>query len=482
MNKQTFITTFLLFTLALTSCTTLRSAGTDDGPPAHSSYSFLGGSKPTTVVSVNDESLWQSSPEVIWYNLQHTSVAGLEKAQASAPDAKAAGWLSLAIISKKDSANTPVLVQELLAWRAAHPNHPGNELIPSDESLQKLLAASSPKQIAVLLPLHGPQAASGRIVRAGFLGAYYDSLGKSAKKQSVTFYDTSQNADISTLYQKAVADGANIVVGPLLKPEVDSLNHYNRFEVPVIALNYTKPGYFSSNPANFYEFGLSPVYEAKQMTNKAWSGGLKQALVIAPDDAWGHRVGEAATANWQSLGGTVSDSLYFNKQTNLTHVIASLLHVNPKADRALMREENKKSVLSEQRRQDFDVIFLFAQPNMARQIVPLLRFYYANNVPIYSISTIYSGRPNPSKDRDLDGVTFPVTPWVKRMAGASSSNPNLHDNLYAIGRDAYLLSQALPRLSLLPNFPVYGSTGALSLNQQRIHQRLPWVKMHGGTI
>ena len=36
-----------------------------------------------------------------------------------------------------------------------------------------------------------------------------------------------------------------------------------------------------------------------------------------------------------------------------------------------------KLILEQQRRQDFDVIFLLTQPERAREIVPLLKYYYA---------------------------------------------------------------------------------------------------------
>jgi outer membrane PBP1 activator LpoA protein len=191
---------------------------------------------------------------------------------------------------------------------------------------------------------------------------------------------------------------------------------------------------------------------------------------------------DALNSSWSSNGGKVTDTLYFKPDTNITQAIAGLLHINPKEDQNLAREDNKRATLAEQRRQDFDVIFLFAQPDMARQIVPSLRFYYAGNVPVFSISSIYSGRPNPVKDRDLNCVTFCEIPWIIQMAHSTDASPAQYDRLYAIGRDAYLLSQSLQRLNAMPNFPIYGATGALNITQQQIHQRLPWVTMHGGRI
>ncbi len=473
MNK--IILTCILLTLSLTGCGASRSGNFSFSSPKETPAA-------APQPSVTDPTLWAKNSNAAWHTLQHTPLHTLQEVEAANQDANAKGWLDLAIISKKYSTNSPQLIQELESWRNAYPAHPGNQLFPNNDALNQLSAEAPPQHIAVLLPLHGPLAASGQAVRSGFLSAYYDNIGQASEKQAVSFYDTNESSDLGGLYQKAINEGADLIVGPLTKPEVEALKKTKAFNVRVLALNYTTASFFSSLPANYYEFGLSPTEETKQLSDKARQGGRSRALVIASDNDWGHRVADALNSQWKSDGGTTVDSLYFTKQSNLTQEIATLLHINPKEDQALTREDNSKATLSEQRRQDFDVIFLFAQPNMARQIVPLLRFYYAGNVPVYSISSIYSGHPNPIKDKDLNGVTFCETPWLIQMARSPSSNPAQYDRLYAIGRAAYLLSQSLPRLSMLPNFPIYGATGALDMNQQRISQRLPWVTIHGGRI
>ncbi len=462
-----------LFTFSLTGCNSIKSAGSSSYSPP--------GEQLASVASVNDPGNWGKSSNATWHTLQHTPLHTLQEAAATNPDPNAKGWLNLAIISKKYSTHSQQLIKELQAWRSAYPAHPGGQLFPGDNDLNQILAEGQPKHIAVLLPLHGSMAASGQVVRSGFLSAYYDNMGHSGEKQALSFYDTNDSSDLGSLYQKAVDEGADLVIGPLTKSEVETLHNFNHFNVRVLALNYSTSSFFSSLPTNYYEFGLSPEEETQQMADKARQTGHSHALVIASDDAWGHRVTSALSSSWKSKDGDIMDTLYFTKQSNLTTSIAALMHINPKEDQDLTREDNSKSVLAEQRRKDFDVIFLFAQPEMARQIVPLLRFYYAGNVPVYSISAIYSGHPNPLKDRDLNGVTFCETPWLIQMAHSAGS-PAQYDRLYAIGRDAYLLSQSMPRLSALPNFPIYGATGALDMDQQRIHQRLPWVTMHGGRI
>jgi len=142
-----------------------------------------------------------------------------------------------------------------------------------------------------------------------------------------------------------------------------------------------------------------------------------------------------------------------------------------------MKTANNKTTLMQQRRQDFDVIFLLAPPASARQIMPLLRYYYADNIPVYSTSVIYSGVPSPEKDSDLNGIIFCDTPWsLQQNASGVSAN-----RLYAVGQDAYALGNQLTRMRALPNFPLYGATGAITLTpQQQFYRRLPWATMHDG--
>jgi uncharacterized protein len=468
MKKTNLIIMLLLTLITLTSCSSTGSS---------TNYAATG----TNTTSISDPSLWKKSSNATWQTLQHTPLPALQTAQVNSQDPIAKGWLDLAIISKQYSTNTPELVQALQNWRRNYPSHPGNELIPNDGTLNQLTTTTPPQHIALLLPLHGPMASSGEVVKNGFLSAYYDHKAQNAQ-QKISFYDTNETADIGALYQKAASEGADMIIGPLTKPEVESLQRLNHFDVKVLALNYTSTSFFRSPPNNFYQFGLSPTDETQQMANKARQAGHINALIIADNNAWGQRVTDAAKSQWQGQGGKVIDTLYFTPQTNLTQSIASLLHINPKVDQHLAKQGNTRSTLAEQRRQDFDVIFIFAQPDTARQIIPLLRFYYAGNIPVYSISAIYSGRPNPIKDRDLNGVTFCETPWIIQMAHSNAATPNQYNRLYAVGRDAYLLSQAMPRLNTLPNFPIYGATGALDMEQQQVHQRLPWVTMRDGQI
>lgn len=478
-NIYIYIVVLALSLIGLSACATKKSSSTNVPVESNSLTSI---SSETSTISkaattkVVESISWQENKTKIWDELQHTSLPKLRSTLAQTTDANNIAWLKLAIIGKKYSANTKELVNQLTTWRKEYPNHPANSLFPEDTKLSKLLNPQPSKHIALLLPLEGQLGTQGQAVRDGFLSAYYDSFAKSNQQQTLTFIDTSRNPNISALYQKALSGGADMIIGPLTKENVGQLSSLNSYPVPTLALNYTDKK-LNSLPANFYQFGLSQKDEAEQVAIKASQAGRSNAIIIAPANQRNQHIAKSLIEQWQSQGGKVIDTYYYSSRANFSQDIATLMHVNPKEDREQMEDDNDKKILEQQRRQDFDVIFLLAQPTQGRIIVPLLKYYYANNIPIYSTSVIYSGSPSPQKDADLDGVIFCDIPWV---LSNKSTKPQL-SRLYAVGRDAQLLTNELQRLAQLPNFPIYAATGALTLNsKQQIYRRVPWTQMHAG--
>lgn len=412
-------------------------------------------------------SVWVDEPAAIWQQLQHLSSAQLMALQQAEHTSEQEGWLRLALINKQYSADTAAFTNALQNWRITYPAHPAAHLIPSSETLSHIATDSNVKQIAVLLPLQGSYGKFGQRIKQGLLSAYYANMQKD--KKIIKFYDTSQTQNLTDLYNKAITDGADFVIGPLTKQEVHQFKHIEQFKVPTLALNY-----LDNNPAsieNFYEFGLLPEDEITQMAYRAHDAGLSKAIIIAPDSGWGKKTSETFLTYWRTAGGNVQDIYYYSNHANFADDIAHLLQIDAKEDKELMHEANDKEILEDQRRQDFDVIFLFASPDKSRLIVPILRYNYVSNVPIYAPSSVLNTKFNPVKDADLAGLficDIPGNPSEKQ------NNQHANDRLQAVGQDAYLLSQSLTRLRQIPAFPIYGATGALSLSENHlIHRSVP---------
>lgn len=341
-----------------------------------------------------------------------------------------------------------------------------------------------PQHIGLLLPLGGPFAHEGRAVLNGFLSAYYQSLSGIHGEQ-VSIFDTYEK-DIPSLYQEAVKQGVDCMVGPLTKDELNELANSRTISVPTLALNHSDNRRVGPNNSLF-EFGLSPVDEIFQVVREARDEQHTHALIISPQKSWGEKLALTLVNEWQFQGGNVIAQMAYNEKTDLNKTISKLLNM----DQSEKRYQNLKQILKEKirfipwRRNDFDVIFLLATSKSARQILPLLKFYYSGNVSVYWVSTTYSTTRKDERDHDLNGVKFNDMPWVllnndelnplllelrQQMESLWPAEFSRYHRLYALGIDAYHL---LPYLNKRSSLHFEGSTGILSVDSQhRVYREL----------
>ncbi len=413
-----------------------------------------------------DASSKANNRRALWLSLTTLPVEELDTLALEAPTGSLLkGWMQLALISRKRFDSPEKMLAKLDDWQATYPNHPANYILPSplNSVLNKLYPA--PKHIALLLPLTGPLAGPGGAVKDGFMAAY--DASPSRDYVSVQSYDTHLK-NITTLYQQALNDGADYVVGPLSKQDVTQVSNMNH-PVPTLLLNDLD----NSAQSNAWQFGLSPGNEARQVAANARKHGLSRALIIAPVGAWGADVVNAFSTQWRASGGVIVDTLSYGPHDDMNASIRNFLQVSDSESRGKQMKQlfGSKVESSVGRRQDFDMIFLLAYPSKARQIMPMLKYYYVQDVPVYATSSVYSGSANSMKDRDLDGIIFCDMPWVFNHQMGSRNWPeqfNSYNRLYALGMDSFALSTQLNQLILFPALGVSEKSGVLylSANQQ----------------
>lgn len=339
----------------------------------------------------------------------------------------------------------------------------------------KLISQWKPpvQQVALLLPLQGNLGNAGQAIRDGFMSMYYQTLAKDKNPPVIKIYNTADGRSINTIYQQAISEGAKVVIGPLDKASVADLQNAGNFPVPTIALNDTT----NQQPIqNLYQFGLSPLDEARQVADKAAADGHHQALLIYPQGAWGQAIAQTLTKRWEKEGGTIVDSLAVSdNDPAMSQKIAKLLQVHDGVPR-----------------HDMDVIFLIASPITAREIKPLLKFYFVDNVPVYGASLLYTGLSHPNNDLDLNGVQFcdmpfvldSTGPWAKARAQWLSTWPvalQSYVRLFALGMDAELLSAHLNDLGASPQQGLPGATGTLYRDSaNHIWRQLKWATFVNG--
>jgi len=319
-------------------------------------------------------------------------------------DPNLAGWLALL-----EALATEVQPEaQLQDWRRAWPNHPASvELIRSYTVNRPQVR----RQIALLLPLASSDGKAARAFYDGFTEAH--NRDGSYPKPELTLYDMGADPSLASFYyQAAEAGGADFIVGPLGRKTVASLLASHNPETDTLLLADIPPGRASDN---LYGLSLSPENEARQVADKAYATGYRNATVLRSEGEWGERVANAFITHWQSLGGEVLKNSSFEQDvSNHAKVVRKFLGIDRSVIRHRLIEAQSGLNLkfSPRRNEDLDFIFLAATTTQARLIVPQLRFFQAHGVPLYATSYIYTGKPDPAMDADLDGLVFGEMRWI----------------------------------------------------------------------
>ena len=430
--------------------------------------------------------------QLTWESLALLSERSLQQMQpASAPDVLS-GWMELVRLSKKYQLNPTLLSAAIDNWQRRYVNHPVHTSLIEGLRNRKQEDVALPDRIALLLPLSGRFANAAKAIRDGLLASYYAKKDK--ENITVRIYNTEGKPEIiDDIYQQAVSDGAQFIIGPLNKASINKLVDQEDLSVPTLALNYINLE--DASPQELFQFGLSPEEEARQVAERTWLDGHVNAAVLTPIGPWGDRVHKAFRERWEQIGGHVVEQQSYNSSKNdFSLPIRKLLNIDDSKMRyrKLSRLLKTKLKYTTYRRQDIDFIFIAGFPRQARQIRPQLKFFHASQVPVYATSHIFTGNLNPERDRDMDGIRFGDMPWVlsettshrglrNSIESLISKAGHKHQRLYAMGVDAFNIIAALNTLKKYPYERYQGETGSLSLDEkQRIKRQLSWVYFRSG--
>ncbi len=408
------------------------------------------------------------------------------------------GWLELNLIARESIFDTSLFADKVAEWRLHYPDHAAEspvlrELFTKSEVLGKKIST-----IALLLPNTGRFAQAGAAVRDGFLSAWYGENDQ--LEQPMVHVYQADASNILEVYQRAVDEGVDLVVGPLEKEAVKMLLSLSELPVKTLALNHLSTEELAEfshhiDANHFYQFGLSPEQEAAQVAEKAWAEGFRQALAITPEDAWGDRLFTAFQEKYEALGGVIVDQQKFSTtEVDFSAAVIKLLDIDDSKERynELTNELNRRIKFEPRPRKDMDFIFMAARPTQARQIRPQLLFHRASGIPVLTTSHAFGLPPHGEPDLDLEGVIIGDMPWMIKNQIIDPATPlamqqNWPDNnaaflrLFALGIDAYKVIPQLGRLRMQIGGKFEGETGNLYLNEHaQIQRDLAWAKFLRG--
>jgi len=398
-------------------------------------------------------------------------------------------WLQLGSLAASTGQQGIGWINGAVRWREANAFHPGMAII-DELQLPDEWSLDYPRQIALLLPLSGRTAPAGQAIQNGFFGAYFSTVLGLEEQQTVRVYDVNSEGGASAAYTTAVADGAEFVIGPLLRNNVIALANDILVPVPVLTLNYLPDDTLA--PPGLYQFALAPEDEARSAAERALADGHTRAVALVPNNDWGRRVLSSFSTEFEALGGTLLDyRTYTPGIQDFSDTIESLMALSGSDRRYKRLRANIGGPLQfdPRRRQDSEFIFLAADAPAGRLLKSQLKFHYSGDLPVYSTSSIHAmdGRSN----ADLNGIMFADTPWIVAPQSWIEALPPLYGEywpeerrlgrLHAMGYDAYQLIAALFAARTGTMQEIDGATGKLYLDHDgRVRRKLAWAQFQRG--
>ena len=424
--------------------------------------------------------------EDLWYTLTRLDEDELNSLATDADSYELRGWIELARVYQDDQNSIRSQLDSIDQWGRIWARHSAASRLPAPLKALQQTWDNRPSHIALILPIQEP---AGNAIQEGFLTAYYQALSVSREVPRISIFDSSRIEAIYSIYNQAIDSGADLIIGPLDKNLVNQIQALPEIPVPTLALNYTDNEEITDN---LFQFGLAPEDEMSQIVNLAWESGHRNAAVLMPDTSDYGRLQNFFIESWKDKGGQVVASTNFFGDSDYADVIKHLMAIDSseaRAERLLDLLPRRNMEFTPRRRSDIDYIFLVANPRQGRQIKPTLAFYFAENIPVFSIPSIYNGRDNQQENRDLDGIVFTDAPWILNPGGELNEkiNSNLRQaqgplqRLRAMGIDSFMLYPRLFQLAERQVDSLRGTTGILTMSEnQRIHRNLEPARFEDG--
>ncbi|AMG67118.1 penicillin-binding protein activator [Providencia stuartii] len=467
-----------------------------------------------------------------------------------------AGWVDLLDIYLNNRDDIDALRAGINDWKIRYADHPAVKTPPNQltQSLQPPVG-TSPK-IALFLPMSGQGKVFGEAIMRGFMDAqkglpqapvatsnsapvatpeansgndvleqiYAEvaaTTGNSSPSsesevvnpslniapaptntQSVKVFDTNGKS-LPQLLQQAQSEGFTLVVGPLLKPEVQAIAQAGS-PLSVLALNELDADKLQPRP-NLCYFSLSPEDEAKNAAAHMMADGKRAPLLLVPSNAFGERIAKAFAEEWQSKGGATVLKQSFGSTASLKESINRGAGIRMTGIPVIVNQQVAAKSIDGQNYPELtqpepqvssasavDAVYIVATRDELTLIKPMIEMAISSRQrPALYASSRSNQAGNGADFRfEMEGVKFSDIPLLagannnlRKQAQQKLNNDYSLLRLYALGVDAWALANNYDQLQHNAQFRLQGASGALSVDKNCVVYRdLPWLQFNQGQI
>lgn len=505
----------------------------------------------------------QKNIDATWQALTQLSQQDMNALVINADENILQGWLDLLTAWHANAQDANMLKSAIKDWQTRYPDNPASKTLPTQLSQVQNFTKASTSTIALLLPLNGQAQMFASAIQKGFNdakngvipaapqatpGSAQDPIAMNqqqpadanavvspsaapaattqtgtaqqpattaqqpqqqqqpsaqpASNAQVKVYDTSSQP-IAQVMQQAQQDGATLVVGPLLKNNVETVAN-SQTPLNVLALN--EPEHIQNHP-NICYFALSPEDEARDAAHHIWDQGKRQPLLLLPRNGLGDRVATAFAKEWQSLGGGTVLQQRFVSVSELKQGINSGAGISmsgtpvviPSASQpqnvsvaGLTIPAPQTSAPAASESGAVDAAYIVSTQDELQLIKPMIsmRTGSRSNVALYASSRSAQAGAGPDFRLEMEGLQYSdipllsgANPGLMQQAARSFNNDYSLVRLYAMGMDAWTLANHFNQMRQVPGFSLDGNTGKLSATPDCvINRKLTWNQYRQGNI
>ena len=352
-------------------------------------------------------------------------------------------------------------VEAVIVTKLPDPNYDERVALTSTPaaSISSPAPATAPMlaHIALVIPANSKNLArAADAVKQGFAaGAQADG----ANALAVTVYASDDEAgSLAGQYRKAAQEGAAAIVGGITRDGANVLAK-EAGRLPTLALNAPTE---TELPDRFFYISLNVDNEARQLARSAAESGFRRAVILVGGTSLAKRIQESFEREWARNGGQVAARITLTGDSN------AYAQLNANIERT-----------------GADVAFFAADSAATRSARP----YLPTGMPVYATSHSLDVRAQQVQNVDLESVRFLEMPWfvekdhpaVMAYAKPAGSLPLDYERLYALGVDAWRLTQIILKTERTRDIaPLDGVTGKLTLDGAQFVRTLTSVEIRDG--
>lgn len=294
---------------------------------------------------------------------------------------------------------------------------------------------------ALLVPLSGPQAVLGQAMSNAAQLALFELADPRFNLIPIDTKGTAEGAAAAA--SQALAQGADILLGPLFSPEVKAAAPLARDHgVPLLAFTTDR----NALGNGVYTLGFLPGSQVARVIAHARAQGKERFALLARSDDYGRAIADAFRTAVTAQGGQVVKVEFYDPQAaDLTPAVRRVTDADSRG-RGKGKETNQATGPV-----PFDALMIPDDGSRLRQLASLATYYDVNPDRIAFLGTLLWDDPRLSNEPSLQGGFYPAAPttahqeFEARYGKAFGPLPGRIGGIASIAYDATALAAILAR-------------------------------------